>query len=208
MLVVACVTVPVVIVWVARFGTLRKRLIVAGVWVFLVVPAVGVVWYHLAPMERRSPTHLSTRVAAWRACVEMEKRAPLPSVLTGHGAFRRVFPAAVEHYGIAPVTELSGRRLPHPHNAFLRALVEAGVMGALALVVVLVAAFFSASGAALRGRGRAEGAVAAALCVALIGVVVMAGMNANLSGNVPGQLGWLVVGMAFFWGRAGRSVPA
>jgi O-antigen ligase len=148
-------------------------------------------------------------VAAWRACIEVERKAPWSRVLTGHGAFRRVFPAAVEHYGGVPPAELSGGDLPHPHNAFLRALVEAGVIGALALVLALVVAFVSVTGAGFRERGpEGGGVVAATLCVTLLAVVVMAVMNSNLSGNVPGQLGWLVMGMAFSWGRLGGSTPA
>ncbi len=197
---IALVSVPGVAFFQARFGTRKQRIIAVCLWFFLVVPAAGLAWWCLASPSRRSMDTLNSRLRAQKICAQIMARGPWYRVVIGHGRSSRIFPGAAAHYR----TELPvsvGETMLHSHNVLSQTLIETGVLGVAALLLVWCVAAWAAFSAWHRGRGAAA-TIAGTLFVTLLTIAALSQVEYTLW-KIGGRLTWLVVGLAFAWGVGG-----
>jgi O-antigen ligase len=193
MLALVLVAIPATAVLQRRLGGLRRRLMLVGLWLLVLVPAAGFTWYRLADPGRRSPETVSARWTAYRISWQIFSRAPLAQKVFGHGPTNRVFSEAALHYGTDSPVQV-GQTLKHAHNNVLQTLVETGLLG-----VASLAAVWGLAAAAAWRVWRRQDLQAAPLAGVLLGaslVVAAAGMYNFTLWQVPGGLSWLVVGLS------------
>jgi O-antigen ligase len=197
----ATVTLPAMLLLQKRLGNMRRRAVLAAVWLFVILPIGALVWWGGASEERLSARNASTRVGAWKVALQIAGRSPARKLLIGHGRYRRVFPAAAEAYGI-DTSAWQGERLAHAHSLFLQTLVETGLVGVVALIAVFVSAIVCCA-KSWRLRDPPDDALCATLLVVLASALAMGMMDYSLH-FVAGEITWMVLGVA----AARRGGPA
>lgn len=202
LLVLGAVVVPAALLVGRPPGGARWRALSGSAWLCAGFPLAALAWWWLSDPSRHSLANAGARFEAWSIALEIAAAAPLPALLFGHGAWRRVFASAAMHYGTdAPVTR-AGETFVHAHNALLQVLVEAGVAGVLLLVAIYALALARAAAALRAGGGpRPE---AAALWLALLAIGALLQLDFFLH-RLVGFFSWLLLGMAFAlgWGESG-----
>ena len=199
---IALVSAPGVGFFQARFGTRKQKIIAVCLWLLLVVPAAGLVWWQLAPPSRRSMDTVYSRLRAQKICAQIMARGPWYRVVIGHGRSSRVFSAAAAHYGTERPLSV-GEPMLHSHNVLTQTLIETGVLGVAALVLVWCAAAWAAFSAWRRERGAAA-TIAGTLLVTLLTIAALSQVEYTLW-KIGGRLSWLVLGLAFAWGISGAG---
>ena len=199
------VTLPAAIVVQKRIGTWRRRLVIALAWVLVVAPAASFCWWCCNP-GRHPMGAARGRFEAWEGAVRIAAAGPVPNMLIGYGPFRNVYRAAAAHNGMGPgdfPLHAGGRKqcpdmrfVPvHAHNVVMQRLVETGVLGAGALIMVWAVAFWSSLRAWLWGPEPAA-SLAGVLVVSLLTIAVMGQMDCLLYWTA-GRLSWFITGLAF-----------
>jgi O-antigen ligase len=202
LLTAGCVSVPLLILLQRRWGSWRVRVITACVWVFLCLPAAGRVWGRWTDPRRKTDVSMTGRMSAYRTVLKMSTREPLGRVLIGNGRSSRVFEAAVAHYGL-PRDPEERQHLLHAHNVLLQTFVETGLVG----VAILAGIWIVALRSAIAGRRAPPGELPDPSTVAIAVLVSAAaiGIVDYVLWKVPGNLIWLLTGMAFACGRNLRT---
>ncbi len=196
------VTIPCAVLVQRKVGTIKQKIIVAGLIFFLVAPGVGGIWYLTASKERRSPTNALLRIKAYKSVAIIAKRSPLPRVVLGYGRFSHTYEAVSKKYGVN-VEETPNVSLAHAHNVFVQTFLETGVAGTLVLIIIYGVAFYRAVTGWIRGRTE-TGAVAGVMIVAIITLTVMGQMDHCLNQSITGRLGWFMIGLAFASGAVAK----
>jgi O-antigen ligase len=192
------VTIPSAIVLQNRFGNLRNRLAAACLWVIVIAPAIGLIWYLNASPERRSFNNASLRVAAWKISMQITEQSPGYRILIGHGRFPHTFDALASYYRtdydkINKIALVRGQ-YHHAHNVLLQTFLETGILGVIALVCIWLAAFYRALSAWVKQKE--PQAISGVMVVTMITIAVMAQMDYCFYG-VAGFLCWFLIGLAF-----------
>lgn len=196
------VTIPCAVLVQRKFGTMKQKIIVAGLIFFLVAPGIGGIWYLTASKARKSPRNAVIRFKYWESVAIIAKRSPLPRVILGHGRFSHTFKAVAEKYGIT-LDEEYNTPLPHAHNIFIQTFLETGVAGTLVLIIIYGVAFYRAVTGWIRGSPEA-GMVAGVMIVAIITLTVMGQMDYCLHPSITGRLCWFMMGLAFASGAVAK----
>ncbi len=190
------IIVPGVLLTAPWLRTTRRKLALLGIWFALTLPAAGL--YLAVNPIRMDGAALEGRRDQLEIGARSIARAPWGRKLIGHGPSRRVFPAVATRYELLDDQgEPLGYRPPHAHNTLLQAAIETGAIG----VITLVAAWFIALAGvarrfrAERGLGRAA-MLPASLLIVLSATITMSLMDRGFQTNVPGQLSWLLLGLA------------
>jgi len=207
LLVMIFVTIPLTVLVNRQFGdrlrkftgSFRQRLVILGLLVFLVAPAAAAVWYYNASPERRSLINVFSRFSAYKICFQVADKEPWSRIMIGHGRFSHTFAAVARHYQTdSPV--MHGEELYHAHNVLLQTFLETGILGTMALVLLVATAFYRALWAWLK-KGETFPVVPGVMIVALSTIIVMSQMDYCLQ-TVPGFLCWFIIGMAFASGTS------
>ncbi len=195
--VLGLIIVPGVLLTAPWLETTRRKLAFLGIWFALTLPAVGLYLAVVNPI-RLDGAAVEGRRALLELGARSIARAPWGRKLIGHGPSRRVFPAVATRYELLDDRgEPLGFRPPHAHNTLLQVFIETGAVGVITLVAVWLIALAGVAGRfrAERGLGRAS-MLAAGLLIALSATIIMSLMDRGFQSNVPGQLSWLLLGLA------------
>ena len=201
LLTVGCVSVPLLVLLQRRWGSWRWRVIAACVWIFVCLPVAGRTWGRWTDPRRKTDVSVAGRMSAYRTVLKLGCREPWGRVLIGNGRSGRVFEAAAAYYGF-PRVETERRYLLHAHNTLLQTFIETGLAGALVLAGIWFVALRSAV-AAWRAPPGAVADMSVVMITALVSVAVIGTVDYVLW-KVPGELIWLLAGMAFACGRGAR----
>jgi O-antigen ligase len=136
------------------------------------------------PRARAQPDSFSWRVGYWRDVLPMGVKSPIDGI------------------GFEMVRELRPERLP-PHNAFVQAFVETGVVGVVALLAVIAAVWADLRRAARRLRdGFGRGMTVAATAISISVLIQL--FSENLLSQ-PALLWYLVVPIAWVLAVTGAT---
>jgi O-antigen ligase len=193
------VTVPVMLITQKRLGSFRKRLIAACLVVFLITPLLAFIWFSHAEKGRKSPANVITRYHAWQTSLDMATREPWYRFYIGYGNIKGVNIKVADHFGL----DFS---IGHSHNMFFQTLIEMGMLGLMTLIFIF--------GLALHGVYRewkvnkqASGDLSPVFITTIITILVVGQMDHILK-NLPGQLVWIIVGLALAYGKLGYQESA
>lgn len=189
LLALALVVIPAGLLLQRRLGRPGQRAVVAAVWLFLLVPGVGLVWWSKASPERRSRGNIHFRVNAWRATGQVLARAPVHRLLLGHGSRRKIFTRATDHYGV----KVNRGYTDHAHNVLLQLLLEVGILGALVFVTLVLVLIVTLFHIWLRGPPEDAAMAGATLLVILAGGAISQGDY--FLHTIPGLVFWMGVGL-------------
>jgi O-antigen ligase len=198
LLTTACVSIPVLLLLQKRWGSWSRRLWAAGIWLFLIVPVCVILWGNLTTPKRKSSRTLASRWSAYKTTAKICRQEPWSRVLIGNGRSSKIFEAAATHYG-APRDWRERAYFAHAHNVLLQTFIETGLLGVLLLFSIWFMALRSVFSVWPGSRG--ETATMAAVFIAVLFTIAAIAQADYLLWQVPGELSWLMVGMAFACGR-------